>query len=99
VRVVQPGEKVPSGVAGIPDLTVASITPTQLTLRAEDGRTVSVALSAVPAGFSDSFRMQGQPPAGGVPGGGYPGGGYPGGGFPGGRGGAQGGKGAGGDLE
>jgi len=79
VEVVQPGAKVPSGVAGIPDLTVAAITPTQLTLRAEDGRTVNVALSAVPAAFSDAFRSQGQP-AGGYPGGGMPGGGFPGGG-------------------
>jgi hypothetical protein len=98
VEVVQPGSKVPSGVAGIQDLTVASITPTQLTLRAEDGRTVNVALSAVPAAFSDAFRSQGQP-TGGYPGGGapgYPGGGYPGAGFPGG---AQGGKGGGAGLD
>src|SRR5262249_6142119 len=83
VQVVQPGQKVPSGVAGIPDLTVASITPTQLTLRAEDGRTVNVALSAVPGGMSVQGAPTGGFPGGGAPG--YPGGGYPGAGFPGGR--------------
>jgi hypothetical protein len=90
VEVVQPGSKVPSGIAGIPDLTVASITPTQITLRANDGRTVNVALSGVPTALAGSLQQGGPGPGapGGYPGG-YPGGapgGFPGGGIPGGGG-------------
>lgn len=45
VKIVQPGDKVDSGIAGVDQLTVASITATQVTLRADDGRTVSVQLT------------------------------------------------------
>lgn len=80
VDVVQPGQTVPSGIPGIPDLVVSAITPTQLTLRAEDGRTVIVPLSGAP-GLANSL-----PGAGGIPGGGGPPGGFPGPGGFGGRG-------------
>lgn len=83
VDVVQPGSRVDSGIPGVPQLTVESITPTQLTLRAPDGRRATVKLSALPPGALNG---------GGFVGGGYPGGGggYPGvgGGNPGGIGGA-----------
>ncbi len=49
-QVVQPGAAVPSGIPGIDDLIVDTITPTSLTLRARDGRTTSVALSGAPDG-------------------------------------------------
>lgn len=77
VFIVRPGDKVPSAIPGIEELTVTSISPTQLILRADDGRTTTVALSGAP-------ELQGQ--TGGAPGGGFPGGGPPGGGFPGGGG-------------
>ncbi|MDX1931917.1 MAG: hypothetical protein SFU56_04870 [Capsulimonadales bacterium] len=79
-RVIAPGTKVPSGIAGLADLTVSAITPSQVTLRAEDGRTVSVSLSASATPLTGG-------PTGGFPGGapgGFPGGGP--GGFGGGRG-------------
>jgi hypothetical protein len=89
VRVVQPGAFVPSGVPGLPDFTVESISPNKLTLRSQDRRTVDVNLTNLPAGVADQLR--GQAGGGGIPGGGFPGGaagGYPGagGGFPGGGG-------------
>ena len=70
VFIVRPGDKVPSGIAGLDELTVTSISPTQLILRAEDGRTTTVALSGAP-------ELQGQITPGA--GGGFPGGGRPGG--------------------
>ena len=73
VRVVEPGALVPSGVPGLPDFTVSVITTTQVTLRAVDGRTVSVPLSTLPRAIADSLRQQagqqaGQGGQGGVPG-------------------------------
>jgi hypothetical protein len=56
VRVIQPGATVPSGVPTVEDLTVASITPSQVVLRAQDGRTTTVKLSNVPAAFAEQFR-------------------------------------------
>lgn len=50
IDIVQPGATVPSGVAGIPPLTVESISSTEMVLRAEDGRTTRVALSGIPGG-------------------------------------------------
>ena len=82
VDVVQPGSKVPSGIPGINDLTVTVVTPTQLTLRAEDGRTVDVVLSAAPSG---AFSGAG----GGFGNGGFGNGGFGNGGFPGGPPGGQ----------
>ena len=79
VDLVQPGSHVDSGIPGVPQLVVESITPTQLTLRAPDGRRVTVKLSALPPGALGG---------GGFDGGGYPGGG---GGYPGGVGGPGGG--------
>lgn len=77
ITIVQPGATVPSGIAGVPPLTVESISSTEMVLRAEDGRTTRVALSGIPGGV---------PAAAG--GGGFPGGGPGGpGGFPGGPGG------------
>lgn len=75
VFIVQPGSKVPSSIPGIDDLTVTSISTTQLVLRADDGRQVTVALSGAPS-------LQGMNPGG--PGGFGPNGGSgapPGGGF------------------
>jgi hypothetical protein len=80
VDVVSPGSTVPSGIPGVDDLTVVSIGATSVILRANDGRTVTVPLSAVPAAFADSFRNQNLP-GGGMPGMG-PGMGAPGGGPP-----------------
>lgn len=51
VQVVQAGQAVPSGIPGINELTVQAITPNQVVLRAEDGRTVTVKLSNVPGGI------------------------------------------------
>lgn len=86
VRVVTPGERVPSGITGIADLTVESITSSQVTLRAPDRRTVVVKLSNLPPGSVQQGPGQGGYPAIGVGAGagGYPGdsGGYPGGGAP-----------------
>lgn len=48
VYIVRPGDKVPSGIPGIEELTVTSISPTQLILRADDGRSTTVALSGAP---------------------------------------------------
>jgi hypothetical protein len=76
VDVVQPGSTVPSGIPGVEDLTVVSISPTSVILRANDGRTVSVPLSNVPAAYQDSFRNQnlpGQGQGGGMMGPGGPG--------------------------
>lgn len=90
VRVIQPGALVPSGVPGVDDLTVESINPTQITLRARDGRSVSVKLTNLPAGVADALRGQAGGLGAGDPGGVAPGeGGPPPGGFgrPGGRGG------------
>lgn len=56
VRVIQPGATVPSGVPNLEDLTVASITPSLVVLRAQDGRTTTVKLSNVSAAFADQFR-------------------------------------------
>ncbi len=84
ISIVQPGATVPSGVAGIPPLTVESISSTEMVLRAEDGRSTRVALSGIPGGPNIAA------PQGGVPGGGPPPGfpgGVPGGRGPGGRGG------------
>jgi hypothetical protein len=85
VRVIQPGQTVPSGIPGVDDLTVSSVTPTGILLRANDGRTVNVSLSNVPAAYADAFRnaVSGPGGVGGVPGGGPPGGPFgPGGGPP-----------------
>lgn len=103
ISIVTPGQTVPSGIPDVPLLTVESITPTQLTLRAPDGRTQDVKLSGAPslqgqggAGVPGGpGEGPGAPPPGFGPGG--PGGfgrggrgGRPGGGFgPGGLGGAQ----------
>lgn len=57
-RIIAPGAKVPSGVPGIPDLTVDSIAMDRLVLRAEDGRTVEVKLSGLSPAVLQS--MQGQ---------------------------------------
>lgn len=65
VFIVRPGDRVPSGIAGIEDLTVTSISPTQLILRSEDGRTTTVALSGAP-----ELQGQGVGNTGGFPGGG-----------------------------
>ncbi|MGC4045150.1 MAG: hypothetical protein QM758_15270 [Armatimonas sp.] len=73
-RIIAPGAKVPSGVPGIPDLTVDSIALDRLVLRAEDGRTVEVKLSGLAPAVLQS--MQGQ--FGGTGGGGMMGGGMPG---------------------
>jgi len=91
VFIVSPGSRVPSGIPGIPELTVASISPTQLVLRAEDGRKATVALSGAP-GLAGSMGGGIGAPGAGMPGGGFPGGGR--GGFPGGRGGGGGAAGA-----
>jgi hypothetical protein len=76
VQVIQPGSTVPSGVPGLPDLTVASITPTEVVLRAQDGRTTTVKLSNVPAAYADAFHnaASGQSAGGsqGQPNGGMP---------------------------
>jgi translation initiation factor IF-2 len=66
-RVVSPGDRVPSGIAGIDELTVSSITTTQVTLRAEDGRTVSVPLTGSPTAAA---AQQGAGGGGGAPRGG-----------------------------
>jgi hypothetical protein len=84
-RVISPGTKVPSGVAGLPDLTVSAITPSQVTLRAEDGRSVSVALSASATPPPSVGAGTGGFPGQGGPGGRGFGGGFGGGGFGGGR--------------
>lgn len=87
-QIVRPGSQVPSGIAGVSSLTVASITATQLTLRAPDGRTTSVDLSASPTGtpsVGGGFGGSGSDGPGG--GGGLRGGGLRGGGFRGGPGG------------
>ena len=55
-QIIAPGSLVPSGIPGINDLTVASITPTQVILRAEDGRTVNVKLGSVPAAYLGAFQ-------------------------------------------
>ena len=65
VEIIQPGTSVSSGIPGFPNLSVAVISPTQVILRADDGRTVSVPLTLAPAG---SFPTGGG--AGGVVGGG-----------------------------
>jgi len=56
VDVIQPGSTVPSGAPNIEPLTVASITPTQVVLRAQDGRTAVVKLSNVSAEYADAFH-------------------------------------------
>ena len=56
VRIINPGVLVPSGIPGIGDLTVASIGPTQVVLRAEDGRTVAVKLGNVPSAYLGAFQ-------------------------------------------
>ena len=56
--VISPGAKVPSGIPGIPDLTVDSIAMDRLVLRAEDGRTVEVKLSALPPSVQQSLSQQ-----------------------------------------
>ena len=72
IQIIQPGASVPSGVPGLADLTVATISPTQVVLRAEDGRTVTVPLSAVPDAYISAFRgaVGGDPGTGGAGGGG-----------------------------
>jgi len=90
VQVVQPGSRVPSGAPNLGDLTVSLITPTQITLRADDGRTTIVPLSNLPPGIAAQLRSQTLGAQGGGFGpGGFPGGfpGGPPGGFPGGPGG------------
>ncbi|MBC8140846.1 MAG: hypothetical protein H7Y38_05335, partial [Armatimonadetes bacterium] len=69
INIVQPGSSVASGVANIPNLTVESISSTELVLRAEDGRSTKVALSGVPGGVANPVvpgRPGGPPP--GIPG-------------------------------
>lgn len=82
VDVVSPGSRVQSGIPGVDDLTVVTIGPTSVILRADDGRTVTVPLSAVPAAYRDSFTNSNLP-GGGMPGMGGPGMGGPGMGAPG----------------
>ena len=90
VEVVRPGDTVESGIAGIQDLTVESIGPTGLVLRATDGRRAEVKLSGAPGlGATGGGDVGGGDFPGGAPGG------PPVGGFPGGRGG-RGGRGGGG---
>ena len=91
--VISPGAKVPSGVPGIPELTVDSIAMDRLILRAEDGRTVEVKLSALPPSVQQSLSSQFGGGGSAAPGGGMPGGG----GF-GGGGGAKSGGGSAGSL-
>ncbi len=69
INIVQPGSSVASGIAGIPNLTVESISSTELVLRAEDGRSTKVALSGVPGGVVNPQAPGGQggPPPG-IPG-------------------------------
>jgi hypothetical protein len=87
VDVIQPGSRVPSGIAGIADLTVESIGPTEVVLRSEDNRRVEVQLTGLPAGAQPINPGGGAGDfPGGAPGGGFPGG-FPGGGRPGGGGG------------
>lgn len=89
VDVVQPGSRVESGIAGVPDLTVESIGPTELILRSEDNRRVQVKLTGLPEGARPNNPVGGGTGAGdlpGGPGGSGPSGSGPGaGGFPGGR--------------
>lgn len=75
--IIQPGQRIQSGIAGVGQLTVESISSSEVVLRADDGRTVRVALSGVPGGLNIA-------PSGGsgIPGG--PGGPPPGFGGPGG---------------
>jgi hypothetical protein len=75
VFIVQPGSKVPSGIANVDDLTVTSISPTQLVLRADDGRQVTVALSGAPGLQSLNPGAGGFGPGGAGGPGGFPGGG------------------------
>jgi hypothetical protein len=63
VDVIQPGSTVPSGAPNIEDLTVASITPTQVVLRAQDGRTATIKLSNVSAAYADAFHSATNGPA------------------------------------
>ena len=80
ITIVQPGAEVPSGIPGIPDLTVESITMDTIVLRAKDGRTVDVKLSGLSPAVQDALRQQfggngvqgggGFSGGGGVPGGG-----------------------------
>lgn len=85
VDVVQPGARVPSGIPGLDDFVVSSITPTQVTLRSNDGRSTTVKLTALPPALADQLRSQAAQSVGGAAGGGFPGG--PGGFGPGGPGG------------
>ena len=84
VDVVQPGSKVMSGIAGVADLTVESIGPTEVTLRSEDNRRVQVKLTGLPEGARPN-NPAGGPGAGDFPGGGGNPGGFRGGGGGGGR--------------
>lgn len=88
--VVQPGSTVPSLIAGVQDLTVESIGPTDVTLRSPDNRRVQVKLTGVPGGLNTGGGGNfGGGPGGDVPGGPGPGGfGLQGGGGGGGRAGA-----------
>jgi hypothetical protein len=92
VSIVTPGQTVPSGIPDVPLLTVESITPTSLTLRAPDGRTQDVKLSGAPSLQGQGFGSGAGAPGGG-PGGPPPGFGGPPPGFGGGRGGFGGGRG------
>jgi hypothetical protein len=88
ISIVQPGATVPSGVAGVPPLTVESISSTEMVLRAEDGRTTRVALSGIPGGAPVTGAPGGGPGGPGGPPPGFQGGpGAPGRGGFGGRGG------------
>ena len=68
VEIIQPGASVASGVANVGNLTVSLISPTQVILRADDGRTVSVPLTAAPVGsLPTGGGATGGAPAGGPP--------------------------------
>ena len=70
IEIVQPGSTVASGLAGIPNLTVESISNTEMVLRAVDGRSTRVALSGVPGGIPATGAGVGGGPPGfpGAPG-------------------------------
>jgi hypothetical protein len=73
-NIIAPGATVPSGVPGIPDLTVDSIAMDRLVLRAPDGRTAEVKLSGLAPAVLDSMRGQfGGGGVGGMMGGGMSG--------------------------
>ncbi len=101
IAIVQPGAEVDSGVPGVGQLVVESISMESLILRANDGRSVEVKLSGLSPSVRDALRQQFAPTnTGGTGGGaGFPGGMGGGAGRPGGMGGGvgrPGGKGGGG---